>query len=480
MRDGLMTGKYDFGNLTTIHSDQNSVGKTTLLRGILFALGYPIPATRGLNFNRVEFSIQVESNKGKRLSIARMGDSVDLSDDNGTTHFSMPAEQSKLHQVVFGITNQVVLENLLGAFYIDQEKGWTLLNRGKAIANNRFNLEDLIRGLSGRSCQDAEQKLYAILRELSKYRQMFDVANYQAEINARGENLAFDTPTEEIEKELNRLYCERQPIADEVKRLQNVIGKNTAFKNYIASMQLRVQWKDGIEIPVTEETIVGFRDNVDLLNTKKRCEADQLSEIDNKIAELKKRMQKDATLFDVQTSIQSFDVDVSRIKIDAEYVHNMIRRLEQERDQIRLQIRQSVANNNPLVGELHGLISGYADELGLETKYVRDIFTSDLKSLSGAIFHKIVFAFKIAYVRLIQSHTNCVLPLLIDSPYGREVENRHIKKMMEILIRDFSTHQIIIATIHNLNLHDATQIELRDGVMQFASNMQQLHEGAQP
>lgn len=471
MRDGLMAGKYDFNNLTIIHSDQNSAGKTTLLRGILFAIGYPIPATRGLNFNRVEFSVRIENDSGQQLTIDRIGNSVEMRDDKGVTHFSLPSEQSKLHQVVFGISNPVILDNLLGAFYIDQEKGWTLLNRGKAIANNRFNLEDLIRGLSGRSCQDAEQKLHAVSRELSKYRKMFDIANYQAEIYARGENLAFDTPTEEIEKELNRLYCERQPMADEMKRLQNVIGKNTAFKNYIASMQLRVQSKDGLEIPVTEETIVGFRDNADLLTAKKRCEAHRLSEVDNRIANLKTKLQKDSALFDVQTSIQSFDVDISRMKIDAESVHNVITRLEIERTQIREQIRQSLANNNPVVRELHNLISGYADELDLDTKYVRDIFTSDLKSLSGAIFHKIVFAFKIAYVKIIQRYGECCLPLLMDSPNGREVEKRHIDKMMDILVREFSSHQIIIATIHNLNIHAASNIELSGGVMQLISNI---------
>jgi hypothetical protein len=236
-------------------------------------------------------------------------------------------------------------------------------------------------------------------------------------------------------------------------------------------MQLRVQ-KNNIEIPVNEETIVGFRDHTDLLDTKKRYEAMRLSKIDKKIDALKRKMQKESTLFDVQTSMESFDADVSRIKIDAESVRNIIGKLEQEQTRIRSQIRQSIAINNPLVDELLGLITAYADELEIDEKYTRDIFTSDLKSLSGAIFHQIVFAFKISYIRLIQIHTGCILPLLIDSPNGREVEKRHIDKMMEILIRDFSRHQIIIATIFNLNLTNSTSIELTDAVMHFATTSQ--------
>ena len=54
-------------------------------------------------------------------------------------------------------------------------------------------------------------------------------------------------------------------------------------------------------------------------------------------------------------------------------------------------ITRSIKDNNPLIIELHTLISGYANELGIDEQYVyptKDyIFTSDLKSLTGAIFH---------------------------------------------------------------------------------------------
>ncbi len=158
IKDGLMAGKYDFSDLTIIHSNKNSVGKTTLLRSILYALGYPIPATRGLNFGCMEFVLCIETDSKKQLSVSRYGNTIDISGSATSLRFSLPAEQNQLHHILFEIESDVVLDNLLGTFYIDQEKGWTLLNRGKAIGNNRFNLEDLIRGLSGRSCQGAIQK----------------------------------------------------------------------------------------------------------------------------------------------------------------------------------------------------------------------------------------------------------------------------------------------------------------------------------
>jgi len=93
------------------------------------------------------------------------------------------------------------------------------------------------------------------------------------------------------------------------------------------------------------------------------------------------------------------------------------------------------------------------------------IFTSDLKSLSGAIFHKIVFAFKISYVRLIRTQTGLRLPIVLDSPSGREVDKINVSDMMKILSRDFSEHQIIIASINLYDFPEANVIELQDRLL---------------
>ncbi len=44
-----------------IYSIHNSKGKTTLIRFILYALGYQIPATEGIgNFDNMEFEILIK------------------------------------------------------------------------------------------------------------------------------------------------------------------------------------------------------------------------------------------------------------------------------------------------------------------------------------------------------------------------------------------------------------------------------------
>ncbi|MCU5588884.1 hypothetical protein OCB75_21410, partial [Bacillus cereus] len=108
-------------------------------------------------------------------------------------------------------------------------------------------------------------------------------------------------------------------------------------------------------------------------------------------------------------------------------------------------------HNNIIVTNLHKTITKYAEKLGVtsaidpQTNY---IFTSDLKSLSGAVLHKIVFSFKMAYILEIQKVLGLNLPIVLDSPSGREVDQENIQETMNILMEDFSDNQVIIASIY--------------------------------
>ena len=94
------------------------------------------------------------------------------------------------------------------------------------------------------------------------------------------------------------------------------------------------------------------------------------------------------------------------------------------------------------------------------------IFTNNLTAFSGAIFHKMVFAFKLTYIRMIREKTGLVLPIVLDSPSGREVEIEAVKEMLNVLQRDFSMHQIIKASIYNYNLQNKFIIEFKEKMLE--------------
>lgn len=459
-------------NVNVIFSKKNSVGKTTLLRMLMYALGYPIPSTRGIRFSDYETVLTVVGANGNIFVLTRYRDYIELTHDKNMEGYSLPSEQTELLTLVFGIENTEVIENLLGAFYVDQEKGWTLLNRGKVIGNIHFSVESLLRGLSNKSNDRLSQRLAVVKREIQKYKYMLDVAKYKSEINKLGESVYTDSPADEIETALEVLHCERRPLEDELQRIKGVIKKNSSFEKYIASFKLRVRAPDGTEIPVNRDTLVGYSDTANLLVAKQKIIYEQLAEIDRRIHNLKVKQDKESTLLDINEEIARFDDEISRISVDALATQQIIKKLKNEQKFLEEQIISSVKQNNPLVAELHEFISQYAVRLGLDERYVSAksdyIFTNDLKSLSGAIFHKIVFAFKISYVKLVRVHTGVYLPIILDSPRGREVSAENVDEMMAILSEDYAEHQIIIASIYDsYYFDDKNIIELTERLLPF-------------
>jgi hypothetical protein len=68
----------------------------------------------------------------------------------------------------------------------------------------------------------------------------------------------------------------------------------------------------------------------------------------------------------------------------------------------------------------------------------------------------------LAYVKLIREKAGVTLPIVLDSPSGREVEHSTVESMLKIIHRDFSDHQLIIATIYEYELKDKKVIGFKD------------------
>lgn len=60
------------------------------------------------------------------------------------------------------------------------------------------------------------------------------------------------------------------------------------------------------------------------------------------------------------------------------------------------------------------------------------------------------------------------MPIILDSPSGREVSMDNVNEMMAILAEDFTDHQIIIASIYNsYDFSNKNIIELKERLLPF-------------
>ena len=462
----------DHANL--VHSRQNSKGKTTLLRFLLYSLGYNIPNTRKIKFERCEVNTIISSEKIGEVSLSRTSNTHIVATINGgRTTYVLPEQQNELHGLIFGTENADILDNLLGAFYVDQEKGWTLLNRGVVIGSIHFNIEELIRGLSGRDCTALIQQEIQLSRELGKYKQMFSVAKYQETIEAEDGSLAVEHYDEKIDSELEQLQIQQQSLKKELRRIDHAIKDNRHFSKFITEMKLLIKGPDGTTIPVTADNIIGFNDSIEYLIAKHKLISSELASILNKISTRESQRKSEAeqlSFWESETMAQAFDRRIASLQINAVAIEKEIKRIENDLKDVRQAITNSTKMNNDVVNTLYQHVLKYAVELGIgsDTTIASSyLFTSNLKELSGAVLHKTVFAFRLAYIIEIERAIGVKLPIILDSPSGKEVDQENIKIMMDILKRDFSDHQIIIASIYTYDFPNLNVIEIENRLIEY-------------
>ena len=468
IKEGFAERTFDFtDSVNLIFSKENSKGKTTLLRFMLYSLGYNIPNTRKIRFDRCEIVTTIlVDNVGKMVLSRYSNDFIEATVADEKKTYILPDQLHDLHKVIFGTDNTDVLNNILGAIYADQEKGWTLLNRGTAIGSIRFNIEELIRGLSGCDCSDLIRKETQLSKELSKYRQMASVAKYREEIVAESGTLVSDSYSVESDATIAQLLMQQKALQSELRRIDKSLSGNKRVRQYVAEMKLTVRLPDGTIFPITADSIVGLTDTIDFLIAKRKIVSADLRSVMHQLANTQKEQENEAeqlAFFQSESMIDIFDRRIASVPIDASAIAKEIKRLEKMLKVVRKEIYRKTKSDTGVVMSLYENMVKYAAELGVgnsESIASSYLFTSNLKELSGAVLHKTVFAFRLAYITEIEKHLGIKLPIILDSPSGKEVDQANIQLMVNILKRDFSGNQIIIASIFQYDFETVNTIEI--------------------
>ena len=281
IKQGVFEKCFDFsdGN-TLIYSKDNSVGKTTLLRTLLYSLGFRIPGTKLFPIEKCEYETEVVTDSGRVVKLMRNSiDYIVRMEGEDIETYCLPEQLDQLHAILFNTQDVNILDNILGAFYLDQEKGWTLLNRGVVIGSNHFNLEEFVQGLSGRDCGELKRQDALLLKELSKYEQISSVTKYKESLEKVDGSLLAEAPDDELDAQIELKQIELNYAKKELSRIDNVLKSNRQFKEYVNEMKLMVKTSKGEVIPVTTEkmsilealasagdlTIYGKRENILLI-----------------------------------------------------------------------------------------------------------------------------------------------------------------------------------------------------------------------
>lgn len=451
--EGMFSKTFEFDKgMNQIYSEHNRAGKTTLLRLLLYSIGYSIPSTKKMDFDKCVTCVECKLGDGSHLIATRVMN--ELSVNHGTTRklYMLPSEHLAFLSVLFDIKNTDVLENLLGTFYIDQEKGWTLLNDGVVIGRIRFDVKQLVRGLTDKDCSELLKKIASIDYQINKYQKMLSLSKYQRQINNIKGTLSNDSYVTKTNDKISALVFDLKQMDEELAQLNRIIDEQESFRKYIEKMHLVVISPSGEEIPVNQDNIKSFRDITEIVVTRKKLLLVEHKRLQKNIADLRSSIVNDQGLVDVKTMIESFDESVASMDLDNVAIQNILNKLHEEKKALGERVNKLTAvDNEKFIQDFYDIVYKYLSDFGME-QFAQNtasyLFTRDLKSMSGAVLQMTTLAYKLAYVSVIREVTVTQLPIILDSPRGHELDDSNVKKIEEVLVRDFSQHQIIIASIY--------------------------------
>lgn len=476
VEEGIKYDKFVFSSKTTlIHSKENSQGKTTLIRLLLYSLGYPIPSTKGINFAECITTLDLINEKGKKIRLIRNNiEAIELNYEGHKSIYVLPDDLNKVLKILFQNENLELLENLLGTFYIDQEKGWTLVNRGYVIAHYSFDIESLIRGLNNVKVENLKERIKKIDINIKQYKKIFNVAKYRDQI----ENIQGNINPENINKfqmQLNSLQIEKKQLKYELNNVLKAERDNESFKQFIENMGLLIKSPKGEEFSLRLDNIRNFDDANNYTQAKKIDLINKIKTVNREINKIKyyipeENEQINLINTDVDETIKKFSQQLEGISISQTKIRDQLGFLKKQKKEIQNKLYHLTYNvkTNKTIENMFKDYIFYARFLKIEnidraTKAF--LFTSNMKELSGADLHKISFAFKLTYISAIKREVNIDLPIIIDSPRSGEIDEDNIALMMNLLNKKFKKHQIIVASIYNYGDFIDKIIEIRKPII---------------
>ena len=450
-----------------IYSDKNSKGKTTLVRFLIYSLGFKIPSTRKVDMRKFQTELIVLRDDNTNIKITRNDTCMTIEyEDKSQINFDLNSysERYKALSNIFQCNNLDLLENILAVFYIDQDRGWRLVNRGGIIGENGFNIENFILALNNNNEEDVAAEIRNVDSVVKRYESIRNIMSY--EIDANNEKDIYNQ-----DDVLNGLLAQKgikkYEIADLKKKINDVdsvIRDNDSIMTLIEKYNLIVQYRE-MEFVLKKEHIQNYNINQNILKADlnslfidKKLKELELATIQKKIEEANVLVKVDNMEEILVREIQK--LPISEFKLE-EFIDKKRKELTKLKNLRREIVRDEDAGISEFIAEKIKIIANELDVFDVVSLEKDYIFTHNIKSLSGAILHKISFSYKIAYILAIEKYIGIKLPMIIDSPCSGEVTLENAIQMLQVAKKHLLDNQLIVASIYSfedINFEQRTKL----------------------
>ena len=336
----------EFTEKNHIFNPKSIQGKTTLIRFIIYGLGFDVPITHGLDPTSYRITIDLDCN-GSHFILNRRGRKIDLThDDQTSVHVVDPSNVSLLSRIT-GCDNLGLLSNILGTFYIDQESGWMVFNRGKVISKQDYNIDRLIYSMSG-----LDETIFSKKRIVDK-----EIQNNKDIINQFESQSGLDDYDEDdshvsqeilnLKQRLNVLEFDLKEHRRSKRIYESIKKQNDELIKLIDSLQLKIVHGEEY-IAVTRDNILSFNDSQDLQKAMILQEDAIISDLSSQISELKASLDDLIIRDGVDSALYSKGARRA-IKIDKKAAEFNLSLLREDKKIIESQIEESVSKNTKTI-----------------------------------------------------------------------------------------------------------------------------------
>lgn len=448
-----------------IYSSKNSKGKTSLVRLILYSLGYPVPSTKGFDFSKLDIEAKIVV-KNKSITITRKNKIIQISNEGkNKLVFKLPEEQIEVISIINDISNPELSESILGITYFDQDKGWTLLNRGIVIGKYRFNIERLVDSLATLNLKSIQDDLLKEKNKRKSYLQIKQLLELQEEREKNIQNIDWSN-IDELQDQLRTVNMRFNQKKEQIKNFEVIARDNKKFSDLLEKMNIVIQIGEQQEI-LTSKNIVDYEFNKNVVLAQIARQKNDLQKITVKKNQLEKELNEHLQLINVDDQIERFNQQVSKIEISSNTLDSKLKQSKKEIDRLQELIKRNLKHTDQ-VQKIYTTLKKFTAILGVEDSLNNEndfIFTSNLKVFSGAKLHLLVFGFRLALLHVVQEQLNETYPIIIDSPMSGEVDEKNVNRMFDLLDKEFPNNQIILASIYDFNQKWDNKIILHNGVM---------------
>ena len=448
---------FDFGNKNLISSDVNSVGKTTLIRFLLFSLGFIIPSTKGMNMNTYVTKLYFSNSQGSFL-IKRTNDRAIIFNESGeqivNTYFLLDKKQLiSMRKFIFEISNDVLADNLLGCFYIEQDQGWETANRGKILNSNSFSLEEIVEGLSNSEIAFLDSQIQKLRHEQGKYKALLELMrktdNEMNDFNQANYNV--DNETIKLREKQSNLIAKQSELKRMIADIETIISDNEKIGELLEKYNILVTGLDGQQFVLRKQNITPIGLNNSILNAKLNDYNSELNitnkllkEITNQLNDKPVTISVAAISDDAVRSLKEANIDKNKLSI-------IVSDLGKDIAKYVSQKKELVRTYKNLYSHLIASIQNKLHSLKIHSLDNEDLVKCNLKHrFSGVELNNICLMFRLGLIDFLKTEFDINLPLIIDSPGIGERINVDSNKMIGDLIKNYQGNQVFVSTTEKI------------------------------